>query len=227
MFPLYDSIKTARFPLLTWSIIAVNVVVFIQMVTSSDVESLILNYALIPSSVSFSNFETLLPFITSMFLHGGLMHILSNMWFLHIFGDNVEERLGIVNYIFLYFAAGIAGGVAQYSFYPESTIPMLGASAAVSGVLGAYLSYFPHHTIKSVVFLFFVITFANIPAGFYLVIWFVLQFFQGVQSIPTLGADIGGVAFLAHIGGFVTGFALSKILSPAKHQEYIEGEVVG
>lgn len=226
MFPLYDIVKVGRFPFVTWVLIVLNVYAFAQLSISQNPEQLIESYALIPNTVSLSNPQTLIPFVTSMFLHGGLLHIFSNMWFLHVFGDNVEEKIGRLRYIFLFLFSGIAGAVLQYFFSLSSSVPMLGASAAVSGVLGAYLSYFPHHKIRSVIFWFFIVSLADVPAGLYLIIWFTIQFFQGIASIPTLSGEMGGVAFFAHIGGFAAGFILSKVFIKRPTKSYVEGEVV-
>lgn len=226
MFPIGDVEKSNRFPFITILLIVVNVAVFFQMLLSPDPEAFVSRYGLIPQNITLFDFNTLLPFITSMFLHGGFFHIFSNMWFLWIFGDNVEERLGLIGFPILYFASGIAGGLAQYLLQPGSNIPMIGASGAVSGVLGAYFILFPHHRIRSVLFLFFIFTVVNIPAGFYLFYWFILQFFQGVASIPTLASETGGVAFMAHVGGFVTGILLALLYRNTEAKEYIEGEIV-
>jgi len=226
MFPLGDIEKSNRLPFISIVLIAINVFVFVQMLLSQDPEAFVARYALTPQNVTLFNLETLLPFITSMFLHGGFFHIFSNMWFLWVFGDNVEERLGILGFPLLYFGSGIVGGILQYLLHTGSTVPMIGASGAVSGVLGAYFILFPHHRIRSVVFLFFIFTVVNIPAGFYLFYWFILQFFQGIASIPTLSQEVGGVAFMAHVGGFVTGVLLALMYRNAVNKEYIEGEVI-
>lgn len=223
MFPISDRDHPSRFAIVTFLLIVANVFVFSHMLISQNADSIVFSYALVPDSVTLTNIFSLLPFVTSMFLHGGFLHIFSNMWFLHIFGDNVEERLGFFKYMILYFASGIVGAFAQYILNPSSTIPILGASAAISGVLGAYFSYFPHHKIKSVVFVFFVITFADIPAGFYLFFWFVIQFFQGIASIPLATQDVGGVAFAAHAGGFAAGFILSKLLDKPQKKVILRG----
>lgn len=226
MFPISDIEKAGKFPFITYSIIAINIFVFIQVLLSQNPDQFVLPYLLIPENISFFNYETLKPFITSMFFHAGFMHIISNMWFLRIFGDNVEARLGIFGFTLLYLLSGLVGGFAQYILNPESNIPMLGASGAVSGVMGAYMVYFPHHRIRSLVFIFFFLTFINIPAGFYIFYWFIIQFFQGIASIPSLQEQMGGVAFFAHIGGFVTGFLIAKNFKQNVSTGYIEGEII-
>lgn len=205
MFPLYDSIRASRFAFINWAIVLITVYVFIQQLMAADPEGFIFQYALVPSQVDFSNPVTLLPFITAIFLHGGFLHILSNMWFLVVFGDNVNDTLGIFGYLILYFAAGIMGNFLQYSFTPGSDIPMLGASGAVAGILGCYFVLFPHSKIKTLIFILFFVTIIEIGAPLLLGYWFILQLFSGAASIPMLGAETGGVAFFAHIAGFVVG----------------------
>jgi len=189
-------------------------------------DSFTIAYSLVPKNVNFGEYITLMNFITSIFLHGGWLHIISNMWFLWIFGDNVEGAIGHFKYLVLYLLSGISGGLAQYFFMPGSNIPMLGASGAVAGALGAYFLLFPHHKIKTLVPIFGFLTFTNISAFIMLGYWFVLQIFSGAVSIPGVETDSGGVAFWAHVGGFVTGLVLGKLFVNTKN-EVIEGEVIG
>ena len=226
MFPISDSVKATKKPFVTIFLIAINIYVFVRYLLLGDTDQFVNEYALIPDKIVLTNFRTLYPFITSQFLHGGFFHIISNMWFLWVFGDNVEEKIGRIKYLGFYLAAGVIGALLQYVLNPESTIPMLGASGAVSGILGAYFVLFKHHSIKSVVLLFFVITTVNIPAGIYIFYWFILQLFQGVASLPSLSVETGGVAFFAHVGGFGVGYILAKLLNKPK-KDYIEGEIVG
>lgn len=209
MFPLRDTVRTNKFAFITNAIIAVNVFVFFLEMTAVDPEAFIETYALIPANVDFSNFSSLTPFISSQFLHAGFVHILSNMWFLHIFGDNVEERFGSILYLFIYLLSGTIGAVFQYLFNTDVTIPMLGASGAVAGILGAYFVYFPHHKVETLVPIGFFVSTINVSAGFILFYWFITQLFSGVGSIAV--AQIGGVAFWAHVGGFVTGWIIAKL----------------
>lgn len=229
MFPLSDSIKAARFPYLNILIIATNIWVFYLQLTAPNLDEFVMKYALIPSLVDFSQPITLLPFITAMFLHGGFLHIISNMWFLKVFGDNVEGHMNPLLFLLLYFGAGIVGNVLQYLLMPTSTIPMLGASGAVAGVLGAYFILFPRSQIKTLLPIFFFITFVNVPAFVMLGYWFVLQIFSGVGSLG-MPSDQGGVAFWAHIGGFIVGlifgFLLKKTSNPTS-EGIIEGEIIG
>lgn len=211
MFPLSDaSHPSRRFALVNVGLILATAYVFYLQLTASDPEAFIQQYALVPALVDLSNIRSLLPFFTSIFLHGGFLHIISNMWFLWVFGDNVEGELNPVTYVFLYIASGLVGGVAQYLLQPSSTIPMLGASGAVAGVLGAYFVYFPHHKIKTLVPIFVFLTVIDVPAIIMLGYWFILQMLSGAASLPTYG-DTGGVAFFAHIGGFLTGLLLARM----------------
>lgn len=216
MIPLSDSIKSKRFPFFNVLLIATTVFVFIQQITSPNPEAMIGSYALIPSLVDFSNSQTLIPFVTAMFLHGGFLHIASNMLFLWVFGDNIEGFLGILFFLFLYFASGIAGNFAQYILMPDSTIPMLGASGAIAGILGSYYILFPHSKIRTLVPFFGFVSIVEIPAGFMLGYWFLLQVLSGTITL-TFPSQTGGIAFFAHIGGFAAGLILTIILKRLFH----------
>lgn len=209
MFPLHDNIPLKRTPLITWGLIIANAVFFLEELYYG--QDFIYQYALIPSHSSFTSLEGILPFFTSMFLHGGWFHLLSNLWFLRIFGDNVESYFGKIRYLAFYIIAGGGASFIQYLFGMNSTTPMLGASGAIAGVLGAYLVFFPKAKITSLFPIFFYITFIDIPAAFYLPYWFIIQFFSGVGQIAsgTL-ATSGGVAFFAHAGGFAIGYIAAR-----------------
>lgn len=211
MIPLSDSVPAGRFPLINILLIATTIFVFLQQLAAVSQEAFIFQYALIPSQIDISNYQTFFPFVTAIFLHGGFLHIISNMLFLWVFGDNVEGNLNILTYTLLYFASGVAGNLAQYFIMPESSIPMLGASGAVAGVLGAYFVFFPHHKVKTLVPFFGFISIVEIPAGFMLGYWFILQFLSGAISLP-LSGETGGIAFWAHVGGFITGVLFAKML---------------
>src|SRR3989344_3056412 len=211
MFPLSGSIRSNRFPILNILLIGFTVFVFFQQFMSSSQEDFINQYALIPALIDFSNLQTLYPFITAIFLHGGFLHIISNMWFLWVFGDNVEGHFGLIPYFFLYFISGIGGNIAQYLLAPDSQIPMLGASGAVAGVLGAYYVLFPHSKIKTLVPFFGFLSVVDISAPFMLGYWFVLQLISGAASLGTLGT-MGGVAFWAHVGGFASGVLFARAI---------------
>lgn len=211
MIPLRDSHPTGKFPFWVITIIAANVYVFYLELTSLNPDAFVAQFALIPSLVDFSIPQTLISFITSQFLHGGFIHIISNMLFLWIFGDNVEERLGFLLFPIFYLASGAAGGLAQYFLIPDSTIPMLGASGAIAGVLGAYLALFPRHTVKTLVPVFGFLTVMDIPASVMLLYWFITQLFSGAASITLATAGLGGIAFFAHAGGFAFGWIIGGL----------------
>ncbi|MCS7245547.1 MAG: rhomboid family intramembrane serine protease [candidate division WOR-3 bacterium] len=217
MFPLKDEIRPYSFPIVSYLIILVNTLVFIyQYFFYPDPNEFILKYGFIPREFSF------MDIITSMFIHGGFFHIFSNMLFLFIFGDNVEDVMGHLRFLFFYIIWGFCAVFLQTLFYSDSNIPMVGASGAISGVLGAYLVFFPFSKIISFVFIPFIyIGIASIPAIIYLGIWFINQFIQGTLS--TLLNIHVGVAFWAHIGGFVGGLITGVFFYPFKRQ-YIRGK---
>lgn len=208
MFPLKDTIRSRSFPLVNWLIIATNLLIFIYASSLGNaIDNFYSTYGLIPASFSFSNPQSLLTLFTSMFLHGGWLHIISNLWALYIFGDNVEDRMGPVGYLVFYLLCGLAAGLAQVVLTPDQSIPGIGASGAIAGVLAAYLVLFPRSRVITLILLFFFITFAEIPAVLYLGFWFLVQFLSGLM---TLGAsqNVGGIAYWAHIGGFLSGLLL-------------------
>lgn len=212
MIPLRDSHPSRIFPFWVISIIAINIYVFFLQITAPNPEAFITQYALIPSLVDLANPQTWIPFITSQFLHGGFIHIISNMLFLWIFGDNVEGRFGFIFFPIFYLLGGSVGGLAQYILMPDSTIPMLGASGAIAAVLGAYFVLFGHHTIKTLVPVFGFLTVINIPASVMLFYWFITQLFSGVASIPLAAEGLGGIAFFAHAGGFAFGWVAGRMV---------------
>lgn len=220
MFPISDSAKTTRFPVLNFTIIIFTVYIFIKQLTSPNQDIFIMHYALIPAMVNFFDFSSLEPFVTAIFLHGGFLHIISNLWFLWIFGDNVEVKLGFILFPILYLGAGIIGNFLQYVLIPTSNIPMLGASGAIAGVLGAYYVFFPSSKVKTFIPIFgFLPAIINIPAPFMLGYWFILQIILGVSSFSL--ASQGGVAFWAHIGGFVFGVLFAFVYNSFPKEKFI------
>jgi membrane associated rhomboid family serine protease len=215
MFPLKDEIKSYSFPIVSYLIILINSIVYIyHYFIYPNPEEFIYKYGFIPSNFNFLNI------ITAMFLHGGFFHIFSNMLFLFIFGDNVEDVLGHLRFLIFYIFWGICAALLQAFFYPNSNVPMIGASGAISGVLGAYFIFFPTSRILSFVFIpFLYIGLAEIPALFYLGIWFLNQFIQGTFS--TLLNISTGIAFWAHIGGFVAGLITALFYLPFR-RSYIK-----
>jgi membrane associated rhomboid family serine protease len=192
-------------------LIVINILVFLFQV-SLDAYSgneFIATYGLVPDHFRFQNV------LTSMFLHGGWMHVLGNMWFLWIFGDNIEDILGSAKYLLFYLLCGFGAAMAQYFASPDSRIPMVGASGAIAGVMGAYMVRFPHSRILSLVTIIFFFTTVEVPAWLMLIWWFFIQFFNGVGSIGFSHASQGGgVAFVAHVGGFLTGIGLIYLMAP-------------
>ena len=202
MLPLRDNIPSATRPTVTWGIIAANLLVFLCELSSPDV----LSFALVPARFTADPAGSAFTILTSMFLHGGWAHVLGNMLYLWIFGDNVEDRLGHVRYLLLYLAGGVAAALAQVAISPDSAVPMVGASGAIAAVLGGYIVLYPRASVYTWIFFSIV----PIPAVVWLGLWFVLQLFSGVASLGA--AATGGVAFFAHVGGFVAGLALVKLL---------------
>jgi membrane associated rhomboid family serine protease len=207
VFPISDVIPSRTVPAVTIALIAVNVLVFLYQLTLGDPELQIFvaRYAVIPA------WFTIPSLVTSQFLHGGFVHVGSNMLYLWIFGDNVEDRLGHVRFLVFYLFAGVVAAVLQMLFNPFSTVPMVGASGAIAGVMGAYFVLYPHSRVLTVVFLFLFVDLVEIPAIFFLGIWFLMQLLSGVGSIGVSNIG-GGVAFWAHVGGFVAGLGLGGVL---------------
>ena len=204
MIPLRDTIRSNSTPVVTALIILVNVLVFIYMLTLDPYTQnhFIAQYALTPSRLHLS------AIVTSMFLHGGWMHLIGNMWFLWVYGDNVEDVLGHGKYLAFYLLCGVAAALTQYAVDPNSRVPTLGASGAIAGVMGAYLIKFPHSRILTLIPIFFFFTTIEIPAVLILLYWFALQFFSGIGSVGYSQVSQGGVAWFAHIGGFISGTIL-------------------
>jgi membrane associated rhomboid family serine protease len=205
MIPLHDTIRSRRVPIVTWLLIALNVLVFLyeMRLGPAALERLIRTWGLVPAQLSAKPTTAWITILTSMFLHGGWFHILSNMWVLFIFGDNVEDRMGPGRYLIFYLLSGVAAALLQTFFLQDSREPMIGASGAIAGVLGAYLILFPRARIASLVPIFFIFTIVEIPAVIFLLFWFGSQLFSGWLS---LGGTAGsGVAWWAHVGGFVFG----------------------
>ena len=221
MIPLRDNVPTRTVPIITATLVVVNILVFVWSLTLPGAEErrLIGTYAFVPRDllVSLGSRLDLLPYniltiFTAMFLHGGFLHVAGNMLYLWIFGNNVEDAAGHFRFLLFYLCSGLAAGLAQFSFDPSSSIPMIGASGAVSGILGAYLFLFPWAKVKTLIFILFFITTVDIPAVVLLTVWFIMQiaFSQGP-----------GVAWFAHVGGFIFGLVTIKIVmlgrgSPAK-----------
>ncbi len=216
MFPIRDLNPTRRLPVLTYVLLAVNILVFLwqQTLSPEQLFNFFMEQAAVPANITANPFslETVLDVIRSMFLHGGWAHLIGNMLYLYLFGDNIEDRLGYILYLVLYFASGFVAVAAQVIIDPTSTIPMVGASGAIAGVLGSYLIMFPGVRVQGIIPIGRLSSLAEWPAWIVLGMWFVLQFFNGVASlsVPT-EETAGGVAFFAHIGGFIAGLVLTLL----------------
>jgi len=219
MIPIGDSVPTRSWPLVTWTLMAINVWVFInEVLLGPGLEDFIQTWGFIPARYFYladldpSDWSgRFLPLLTSMFLHGGVAHLIGNMLYLGIFGDNVEDRLGHLRYLAFYLLAGVGAGLAQAYLQPLSTIPAVGASGAISGVLGAFLVLFPYARVVALVPLLFFFPVWELPAALYLGFWFLMQLTNGTLTLAQAG-ETGGVAWWAHVGGFVVGMALAPVL---------------
>ena len=200
MFPVSDVIPSRTTPYVTVGLIALNALAFLFEVWLPDreLQGFMYTYGVVPAYFSWSSV------LTSMFLHSGWLHFGGNMLYLWIFGDNVEDRLGHVRYLLFYLACGAFAVFGQVGANPNSLVPMVGASGAIAGVMGAYFVLYPHSRILTAVFILFFLDLVEIPAIFFLGIWFLMQLFSGVGSIGAHAAD-GGIAFWAHVAGFATG----------------------
>jgi membrane associated rhomboid family serine protease len=208
MFPIRDTQPSYTTPVATILLIVTNALVFLFEMSLDDFSRnhFIAIYGLTPANAHLS------AIVTSMFLHGGWMHVIGNMWFLWIFGDNVEDILGHTRFLVFYVICGIVAALTHIMFNPLSDIPTVGASGAIAGVMGAYLVKFPHSRIVTVVFFLFILR-LEVPAVVMLAYWFLIQLFSGVGSIGYSHVSQGGVAWFAHVGGFVAGMILVNIMA--------------
>jgi len=225
MIPLRDANPSHRAPVVTVFLVVVNCLVFVyelslgqpgfeQLVTTAGmVPSRLLTFASHPE-VSLG--DAALPLFSSMFLHGGWLHLIGNMWFLWIFGDNIEDRLGHLKYLLFYLACGVGAGLAHTLFNLNSTVPTIGASGAVAGVLGGYLLLFPGARVLTLIPAFFLLL-VELPAYLILLYWLVIQLFSGVASLGA-GPPLQGVAWWAHVGGFVLGMVLVKVFGGSRRR---------
>ena len=201
MIPLRDVIPSRTTPVVTVTLIGLNVLAYLfQLSLGRALEPFVMTWGLVPASFSW------VAVFTSMFLHGGLFHLGGNMLYLWIFGDNVEDRLGHGRFLTFYVLCGVAAAVAQAMLSPDSRVPMVGASGAIAGVMGAYFVLYPRSRIVTLVPIFIFFQIVEIPAIFFLGLWFVMQFLSGVGSVATAtGRVSGGIAFWAHVAGFAAG----------------------
>jgi len=221
MLPIRDFIPTRRFPVLTVSIIVVNIMAFgyeLLAEAGGTLEQTFYTMGVVPFEVT-NNFgpAVALSFLTSMFLHGGFMHIVGNMLYLWIFGNNVEDRMGRGRFLIFYLLTGSVASAAQVLANPNSPIPTIGASGAIAGVLGAYIVLFPHARVQTLIFLGYFARMAQLPALLVLGFWFVLQLFNGLLAFGM--TQMGGVAWFAHVGGFVAGLLLVRLFVLGRRQD--------
>jgi membrane associated rhomboid family serine protease len=215
MIPIRDALRSNNFPVVNFVIIVINIIVFLwQLLQGPHLKESLYLYGIVPLrysnpelSAHFTRFQQYLPFLTSMFLHGGFLHIIMNMWFLYIFGDNIEDRLGHIRYVIFYLFCGVAAGLVHLFTNWSSNIPTIGASGPISGVMGAYLLLYPRSKIMTLIPIFLFFQFVEIPAFVFLGYWILIQLF----SASLTPRNVGGIAFWAHIGGFVAGLFFIKI----------------
>ncbi|HEV3409500.1 MAG TPA: rhomboid family intramembrane serine protease, partial [Chthoniobacterales bacterium] len=232
MLPLRDTVPTRHYPFMTRLLIILNAFAFLFEITLPErsLEQFMYLFGIVPARFTHPEWAArvgfpggdYMPFLTHMFLHGGWMHILSNMWTLWIFGDNVEDRMGSWRFLLFYLLCGVAAAVAHMIINPNSTIPSVGASGAIAGVLAAYFLWFMHSRVLVLIPIFIFPVFAEVPAVLYLGVWFITQLFSGTASLvrPQGG---GGIAFWAHIGGFIAGALLCWLfLRPRDERAPIE-----
>jgi membrane associated rhomboid family serine protease len=229
MIPLRDDNPTRITPYMTWLLVAINIIIYLMQATGGMFETRtglagpMAGWTMIPFELTQGrdigiNGPSLQPFwltiFTSMFMHGGMLHLAGNMVFLIIFGNNIEDALGHIKFVVFYLICGVIAALAQVMYSPTSVIPTLGASGAIAGVLGAYLVLFPRAHVNTLIFLGILITTVRLPAAVLLGFWIISQFFsQFTQALKTdiSGQESGGVAYLAHIGGFIAGMILIKL----------------
>lgn len=228
MLPFKDNIPTERFPLITVVFIAINVAMFFYELTleaSGQLDSFLTEYGMTPYEVTHGvslvprGLPVYVTLFTSMFLHGGWLHLGGNMLYLWIFGNNVEDSMGRFRFVIFYLGCGLLASLAQIAIDPASDIPNIGASGAIAGVLGGYLLLFPRAKVTTLVFLLVFITVVQLPAIFVLMFWFLFQLFYGLSE---LGSSTGGVAYFAHIGGFVAGLLAIKLFTLGKGRVHIK-----
>jgi len=221
MIPIRDTIRSNSYPVVNTAIIALNVILFIVELTQGEgLNRFIYIYGLVPAkytipaiSAYFTLGQQMLSFLSFMFLHGGFFHLLGNMWSLYIFGDNVEDRLGPFRYLFFYLLCGFASGLSHLLINYHSQVPTIGASGAIAGVMGAYMILYPKSRILTLIPIFFFFQFVEIPAVFFLGIWLLFQILSAAST-----AGQGGIAWWAHIGGFIFGIIFLKIFLSFKER---------
>jgi len=219
MFPLRDTVRSRTRPYITWMLVALSVAAFLAMspLQPGTFERQIVAYGLVPARLEPGDPAGWLTLVTSIFLHGGWFHLISNLWTLLIFGDNVEDRMGHGRFLAFYLASGVVAGLAHVALATGSSLPTIGASGAIAGVLGAYLVLFPSARVLTLVPLVFLPWLMEIPAFIYLGIWFLSQLSSALMTLGAAG-DFGGIAWWAHIGGFAFGALAVGLVAPTRRR---------
>jgi len=222
MIPIRDVNPSPGTPVVNYAIIGACTLVFLfELSLGKHLQAYLTQFGLVPAhslrlTPGFGSAQQVIPFFTSVFLHGGWLHLLGNMWILYIFGDNIESHLGHARYAIFYLASGVIAGLIHVVTNWASTVPTVGASGAVAGVMGAYFILYPRARILTFVPIFFFFTLMELPAYIFLGFWFLLQFFSGTFSLLAGTRDVAGIAWWAHIGGFVGGIVLLKVIRPSR-----------
>ncbi len=217
MIPIKDTIRSSTFPIVNWLIILVNALVFFYELTlpQARLEQFLLTFGLVPVQFHLADPASWLPVLTHMWLHGGWLHVISNLWILFIFGDNVEDRLGSGRYLLFYLLGGAAAGLLQTLMSPGSQSPAIGASGAIAAVLGAYFLFYPRARVLTIIPIFIFPWIVHVPAIIFLGFWFLTQLFRGVLALGSVAAS-GGIAWWAHVGGFLFGLILGRLFAAGK-----------
>ncbi len=223
MIPIRDVNPTRSTPWVTWSIILVCGLVFLYqwLMPEGVSDAFVFSWGLVPRRLSAGDSGAWITPLTSMFMHGGVMHVIGNLWFLYIFGDNVEDNMGSGRFAVFYLLSGFAAAASQYLMAPLSPVPMVGASGAIAGVLAAYLVLYPRAHVVTLIPIFIFLQWVELPAVVFIVLWFGLQFYSGLGSLTR--GHAGGVAYWAHIGGFIAGLMLTMIFRRPRLPDPDEG----
>jgi membrane associated rhomboid family serine protease len=225
MLPLRDTVRARDLPVMNWLLIAGNVLIFLfeASLSARQLNALTTTFGLVPARLlAHPGLAQGWTILTSMFLHGGWWHLISNMWVLYIFGDNVEDRMGHGRYLIFYLLGGVAAAAAHVLVSPDSTVPTIGASGAISAVMGAYLVLFPGARVLTLIPGFILPWFIEVPALLFIGFWFVSQLFNGLFALGFAGSvdTYGGVAWWAHVGGFVAGLLLVKVFERRRYRHF-------
>ena len=229
MIPIRDTIRSYTYPFVTWALIALNTVIFIfeRGLSPRFLDQVIFTFGMVPARLNLTHPldltahpQVLFTLMSSMFLHAGWLHLISNMWSLFIFGDNVEDRLGHGRFLLFYVSSGVIANLLHALVYPGSPVPAVGASGAIAGVLGAYFLLFPRARIVTLIPIFFFAWFIEIPAVIFMGFWFISQLYSGVAALGVQGANLGGVAWWAHVGGFLFGLFVARQLPHRRKYEH-------